>query len=153
MIHASCVNLWMQTSDISFLHIRRFGDRDTKVSITKCYNEYNNCIIVHFKISDPKNRVYFFYFSSALNLKKKNLVKLSKSLTCFLIFYYVIICHFLKFIFWRPRQSSPQYHHCVMVSAKQGTRIYADKHACITQFNLHVKKADFKRNLLMSWVY
>lgn len=140
----------MQTSDISFLHIRRFGDRDTKVSITKCYNEYNNCIIVHFKTADPKNRVYFFYFSSALNLKK-----LSKSLTCFLIFYYVIICHFLKFISLKTAPILSTIPSLIVISVlwlvqNKGRRIYADKHACITQFNLHVKKADFKRNLLMS---
>lgn len=116
----------MQTSDISFLHIRRFGDRDTKVSITKCYNEYNNCIIVHFKTSDPNNRVYIFYFSSALNFKK-NLVKLSKSLTCFLIFYYVIICHFFEIHFFED-SANPLHNTitdsyiCVMVSAKQGTK-------------------------------
>lgn len=140
----------MQTSDISFLHIRRFGDRDTKVSITKCYNEYNNCIIVHFKTSDPKNRVYIFYFSSALNLNK-----LSKSLTCFLIFYYVIICHFLKFISLKTAPILSTIPSLIVISVlwlvqNKGRRIYADEHACITQFNLHVKKADFKRKLLMS---
>lgn len=83
----------MQTSDISFLHIRRFGDRDTKVSITKCYNEYNNCIIVHFKISDPKNRVYFFYFSSALNLKKKT----CETIEVINMFSDILLCNYMSF--------------------------------------------------------
>lgn len=110
----------MQTSDISFLQIRRFGDKDIKAFITKCYNGYNNCIIVHFQTTDTHNCALIFF---VLKLKKNETVEV-------IMISDIMLCNNMSFFEIKFYENSANPLHniitnssiCVMVSAKHWTK-------------------------------